>query len=170
MLMIGAALLLGTQALYAQTCNGSITATAPDSRYTDHGNGTVTDNQTGLMWKQCSEGLTTTSTPCDTDSVASYSWQDALTQAQTVNSSGFAGYNDWRLPNRNELASLVERRCYRPAINATLFPATRGSYYWSSSPYADNSGNAWGVHFYHGYVNSSGKGDAFYVRLVRGGQ
>lgn len=32
------------------------TATAPDSRYTDNGDGTVTDLATGLIWKQCAEG------------------------------------------------------------------------------------------------------------------
>lgn len=173
-LMIGAALLLGTQALYAQTCNSSVTSSAPDSRYTDNGDGTVTDKQTGLMWKQCSEGLATTSTPCDTGSAATYSWQGALTQAQTVNSAGFAGYNDWRLPNIKELSSLVEEACYSPAINSVRFPETMFvDYfgYWSSSPYVGSRGNGtWLYNFNGGSAYFVIRTASHYTRLVRGGQ
>jgi hypothetical protein len=166
-----ATLLLGAQPLLAQVCNSSVTATAPDSRYTDNGDGTVTDSQTGLMWRQCSEGQSTTGTACDTGSAATYTWQGALAQAQSVNNTGgFATYSDWRLPNRNELASLVENSCYDPAINMTTFPNTVASYYWSASPLASSSGYAWGVVFGGGYVGGYGKGLAMYVRLVRGGQ
>lgn len=174
-LVTGVALLLSVQALYAQTCNGSVITTAPDSRYTGNGDGTVTDNQTGLMWIQCSEGLSSTSTVCDTGSAATYTWQDALTQAQTVNSSGFAGHSDWRLPNRNELASLVERSCHSPAINATFFPATASLSYWSSSPDAYNpittsSAYAWRVGFGLGDIGIDYKDSIYCVRLVRDGQ
>lgn len=170
-LMIAAALLLGSQHLYAaQTCNSSITPTAPDSRYTDNSDGTVTDNRTGLMWKQCSEGQSTTTTPCDTGSVTTYTWQEALTQAQTVNSAAFAGHNDWRLPNLKELNSLVEMACYTPAINENHFPNTAASSYWSSSPDAYYSSRAWYVYFYGGSDGNLSKGSPYYVRLVRGGQ
>lgn len=167
-----ATLLLGAQSLMAalgtQVCNSSVTATAPDSRYVDHGDGTVTDNVTGLMWKQCSEGLSTTTAACDTGS-ATYTWQGALAQAQSVNSADFASYADWRLPNRNELASLVENSCYSLAINMTTFPNTRVDY-WSASPDASYSDSAWRVSFFDGGVSSNVKSNAFYVRLVRGGQ
>ena len=49
----------------SQTCDPDKPITRPDSRYTDNGNGTVTDLVTGLMWKQCSEGFGTIHTPCD---------------------------------------------------------------------------------------------------------
>jgi hypothetical protein len=163
-------LLLSTQPLLAQTCNGSVTATAPNSRYTDNGDSTVTDSQTGLMWKQCSEGQGTTTTACDTGSTATYTWQGALQQAQTINGTGFAGYADWRLPNRNELASLIERSCYSPSINITVFPNTAASDYWSASPDASYSNSAWLVHFFSGHVRYYGKVNASNVRLVRGGQ
>ncbi len=154
-------------------CNPNVTPTAPDSRYTDNGDGTVTDKATGLMWKQCSEGQSTTNSACDTGALATYTWQGALQQAEALNSGGgFAGYTDWRLPNRNELASLVERQCWSPAINTNLFPGTGWfSAYWSSSPSASSSGSAWFVNFYDGEVLSYYKSSARYVvRLVRGGQ
>jgi len=106
-------------------CKSTVTQTAPDSRYTDNNDGTVTDLITGLMWKQCSEGQSTASTSCDTGLAATYTWQLALQQAETINSGGgFASYTDWRLPNRNELLSLVEFKCHSPAINTTFFPNT----------------------------------------------
>ena len=54
-------LLLFPSILQAQTIEGYIDNEWPDSRYTDHGNGTVTDTKTGLSWKQCSEGQTASS-------------------------------------------------------------------------------------------------------------
>jgi hypothetical protein len=140
------ALLIGLLALFplvgnAQTCQtASIPATTPTSQLTDNGNGTVTDTKTGLMWKQCSEGLT--GADCATGSAEIYTWQAALAQAQTVNTSGgFAGHTDWRLPNVKELRSITEKQCYYPAINLTRFPNIgiyRFGYwsgmYWSASP------------------------------------
>ena len=173
-LLIGTALLFGVPTLHAQTCNDSATKTAPDSRYTDNGNGTVTDNQTGLMWKQCSEGLSNSDNAvpaCDTGSAITYTWQGALSHAQTVNSASFAGHSDWRLPNVKELSSLVEMACYWPAINVNRFPNTLSSGYWSSSPVADRSASAWNVHFSVGSGGGNLKaGGHYYVRLVRGGQ
>ncbi|HHI94556.1 MAG TPA: DUF1566 domain-containing protein [Gammaproteobacteria bacterium] len=163
---LGLALPLESLAL----CNTDLTAMAPDSRYTDNGDGTVTDKQTGLTWKQCSEGLSSSSTACDTGTAAKYTWQQALQQVETLNNSGgFASYTDWRLPNRNELASLVERQCYLPAINENLFPNTSSSYYWSSTPRADSAAEVWGVYFHYGIVFVGNKSNADNVRLVRGG-
>jgi hypothetical protein len=125
----------------------------------------VTDLSTGLIWKQRAEGLS--GAGCGTGSVSALTWQQALQHAEAA---VFAGRSDWRLPNKNELLSLVERRCWGPAINANLFPNTPGSWFWSSSPYANHSGYAWFVAFGHGYVYYSYKIYAIYVRLVRGGQ
>ena len=149
----------------AQTCRDDIKATAPDSRFTDNGNGTVTDRATGLIWKQCAEGLS--GAGCATGSVEAFTWQAALQRAADAD---FAGSSLWRLPNKNELASLIERRCYDPAINARFFPNTPSSWFWSSSPHAGDSSRAWYVDFYGGFVDNYGKDDAGYVRLVRGGQ
>ena len=117
-------------------CNDRVDRLAPDSRYVDNGDNTVTDRQTGLMWRQCVEGLTSTASPCDTGAVTLMTWSGALLAVNASNNGGgFAGFTDWRLPNIKELGSLVEYGCFYPAINETLFPGTPATeYYWSSTP------------------------------------
>lgn len=82
----------------------------------------------------------------------------------------FAGHTDWRLPNKNELASLVEQHCHGPAIDTRYFPNTPGGWFWSSSPYAGGPGYAWFVGFGYGGVGNDFKVSAYHVRLVRAGQ
>ena len=155
--------------LAAQTCKpDSIPASTPDAQLVDNGDGTIADTKTGLVWKKCPEGLS--GAHCDSGSALTFTWQEALEQPGVVNSSGFAGYTDWRLPNNKELTSIVEEQCYDPAINVNRFPGTSSSYFWSGSPYAASSGNAWGVGFYNGYSNDVDRSNSFRVRLVRGGQ
>ena len=153
---------LGMATASAQTCRNDIRATAPDSRFKDNGNGTVTDLATGLIWKQCAEGLS--GAGCATGSPTTFNWQKALQQAANAN---FAGSSLWRLPNKNELASLIERRCVDPTINTRFFPNTPSNWFWSSSP-ANQSNVAWFVDFNHGGIARASS--ARYARLVRGGQ
>lgn len=149
----------------AQTCRNNIRATAPDSRFSDNGNGTVTDLATGLTWKQCAEGLS--GAGCTSGSSLDFTWPQALQHAANAE---FAGSSLWRLPNKSELVSLIERRCYEPAINARFFPNTPPSWFWSSSPYADFSHYAWYVDFIYGAGIGTDIYDTKYVRLVRDGQ
>jgi len=150
----------------AQIINEYIPDDTPDSRYTLHNDGTVTDSWTGLMWQRCSLGQTWDGSTC-TGSASTYTWQEALQQG---NSNSFAGYSDWRLPNRKELRSIVAYDRYNPAINTTVFPNTPSSSYWSSSPYAGSSYYAWLVYFYGGYDYGYYRYGNCCVRLVRGGQ
>jgi hypothetical protein len=145
--------------------NAGISITKPDSQYTDYGDGTVTDKQTGLMWQKCTLGLTGTS--CASGATLGLSWQAALASA---NNNTDNDYSDWRVPNKNELESLVEDACYNPAINETVFPVTASSHYWSSSPYTDINYLAWYVDFGNGGVYNNNKNNTYYVRLVRGSQ
>lgn len=62
------------------------------NQFTDNGDGTVTDQATGLMWQQADNG-------------EGLLWQDALSYAEGLD---FAGYTDWRLPNAKELQSLLD--------------------------------------------------------------
>ena len=154
--------------VFAQACKtASIPATTPTNRFTVNNNGTVSDTQTGLMWKTCSEGQN--GTDCSGGSAATYTWQLALQQAQTINNGGgFAGYSDWRVPNVKELVSITEKQCTEPAINLTVFPNTPSVWFWSSSPNASLSFHAWLVDFGGGYSFNFVKGSGSYVRLVRG--
>ena len=162
-------LLWVTSAFAAQICNTtSITASTPTADFIDNGDGTVTHTKTGLMWKQCIEGLS--GAGCVTGTATTFTWQGALQAAQALNvAGGFAGHTDWRVPNQKELNSIVEHQCVTPAINATIFPATVSGWYWSASPFVVVATNAWGVDFNNGGDNFNNKSANGYVRLVRGG-
>jgi Protein of unknown function (DUF1566) len=145
-------------------CRTDIKTDTPDSRFVVNSNGTVTDNKTRLMWKRCPEGLS--GVTCSVGTPQTMTWKAAL---DISSASGFAGFDDWRLPNIKELESIVERRCYNPSINETSFPNTPPNDFWSSSVLVDSS-HAWSVTFYEGFNNFSYKPDNAYVRLVRSGQ
>ena len=153
---------------HAQTCNANMPITTPDSQLTDNGNGTITDTKTGLMWKKCVEGVT--GNLCDTGAAAAFTWQTALQQPGVVNGSGFATYQDWRLPNIKELTSIVEEQCYGPSINLNRFPNTPVSVVWSGSPDANYSDYAWFVNFHDGYSYYYNRNVSVQMRLVRSGQ
>jgi hypothetical protein len=157
-----------TNVFSQQTIKNYIDNQWQDSRYTKHytseNEGTVTDTKTGLMWKQCPEGLSGKS--CSGTAVKS-SYEKAILIARLTD---FADYQDWRLPNMKELASLVAHDRYRPAINSTFFPNTPDSDFWSSSPYAYYAGYAWMLDFGDGYDSYSSRNYDRYVRLVRGGE
>ncbi|EKK9985905.1 DUF1566 domain-containing protein [Vibrio vulnificus] len=146
--------------------NTAITATTPNTDFSDNGDGTVTHHTTGIIWQRCSLGQSWDGTDC-TGEATTYTWEEALLAAAQ---STLGGFSDWHLPNKNELASIVEYRCYAPAINGQAFPNTPSNFYWSSSPYAYYSDSAWLVYFYDGSVSNSVKHSNYHVRLVRAGK
>ena len=156
----------------AQTCRTEteVPSTTPASRFLKHGNGTVTDTVSGLMWAQCAEGLS--GSACTVGMATTLTWEAALIRARD---SGLAGYTDWRLPNIKELSSIVEERCGIPAINLAVFPApdpsTLTGSFWSASGVASSPQFAWSVRFLDGFTAASIR-DFHYerVRLVRSGQ
>ncbi len=125
--------------------------------FTDNGDGTVTDNLTGLMW---AENANLDGTKVFTD---------ALTYC---NDLSLGGYDDWRLPNINELRSLFDPglsdKPYLP--DGHPFTGVQSGAYWSSTTLAYSTDNAWDVYLYFGSVRTSGKTYSFYVWPVRGGQ
>ncbi len=128
--------------------------------YTDHGDGTITDNVTGLMWPKdgtglgCFNGQTTT-------------WEDAIDYCESLT---LAGYTDWRLPNVRELLSLANYGTTGPCIDISVFTNTIVGYHWTSTP-CDNGSYAWSVHFYDGDLYAWHKTiHSLYLRAVRGGQ
>ncbi len=155
----------------AQTCHDtSIPESTPNNQLLDNGNGTVSDNKTGLMWKKCVEGVS--GNKCNAGSANTFTWEQARKHPGRINNlGGFAGHDNWRLPNIEELISIVEKRCYNPSININRFPGS-SSDVWSGSPYTSNSSSAWFVSFHNGtpYNYNRFAGFTFQVRLVRDGQ
>jgi hypothetical protein len=166
-LLIAAVLLAASFPVEAsQTCHSYWPKpSTPINRFTENGDGTVTDTVTKLTWKRCSEGLSGDS--CEKGEPLIFTWQEALKAAAE---SRYTGRNDWRLPDIKELNSIIERQCTMPAINEIVFPATPTMSFWSSSPYAGNPAFAWNVYFPYGISDGNSKGYRFFVRLVRSAQ
>ena len=88
----------------------------------------------------------------------------------SVNTEGLCGAMDWRLPEKEELRSLVDYGSYLPAIDTDYFPNTQPAIYWSITPVSSNYILAWNTYFNYGDVYYSFKSGASFVRLVRGGK
>jgi hypothetical protein len=117
------------------------------SRFTDHGDGTVTDNLTGLMWFK------------DANASGNLSWSAALTSAENCT---YAGYDDWRLPNNFEFFTLIDFGQSNPPLPSghpfTNLPGTNSDYTWSSNTYLGDTGHAF---FY--YLNAYGDATSWWL-------
>ncbi len=141
--------------------------------YKDNGNGTVTDNTTGLMWQK-------------NENPSFYNWYQASgkyhatynpTSQKVCGSLSVGSYSDWRLPSKKELLTVLDPAIPSPGptIDAAYFPGAYASFYWSSTIAARNRDNAWAVDFLDGTAASGDKGsfngnDGLHVRCVRGSQ
>jgi hypothetical protein len=143
----------------------------PNTRFTAVSNGTgtvITDNLTGLIWQQ--DGSTPTVGLCTGGSM---NWQDAIDYAACLNANSYLGHSDWRLPNVNELLSLVNYGVQNPAswLDSQGFANTQPMAYWSSTTYAPDTTSALVVGVYgigiESYYNKTSTG-YIYVRCVRG--
>lgn len=144
-----------------QVCASGRPLVAPDSRYTDNGDGTITDNQTTLMWKQCSEGQTEAT--C-VGAARRMTWPEAIATSADAN---FAGFDDWRLPKADELKGLIESACSNPAINERYFANTYAGGYWTSSKFEGDDDYIRYVEFQSGKSSYNGESTYYAVRLVR---
>jgi len=132
-------------------------------RFTDNGDGTITDNRTGLMWTK--DAGTPTVGSC---SGGIKNWQEALDYIACLNSINHLGYSDWKLPGVKELISLVDYSRFGPPLPLSHpFLNVQPHYYWSSSSYAYSTGYAWIVSMWNGYVSLDGKTSNYYVWPVR---
>ena len=158
-----------------------------DARYTDNTDGTVTDEYTGLMWMKCAYDSTVAfwdqtsqdsadsgSDDCTafdyvsnnssytvTNTEGAVTYDKAFEQVALANAgnNNVGGHTDWRLPNVQELYSLLDHSAGDTAnnlvgsINATMFPnfrdgsGTSMSSFWSSTPDASGDGKAYYVNF-----------------------
>jgi Protein of unknown function (DUF1566)/Repeat of unknown function (DUF5648) len=148
-----------------------VRGTTVSSQYIISANGQeVTDSQTGLIWRRCSEGQTWSGSAC-TGFASSYTHEAALAQttAQTL-----ATNVAWRLPNFKELSSIANRANANPSIDTSAFPSTPSARFWSSTPYTTGTPEI-SDPYYAKYVDfSNGTGYGAYrrsfmhnIRLVR---
>jgi hypothetical protein len=158
--------------------DGDIRAGAPLA-YSDNGDGTVTDLNTKLAWEKKSDNGDIH------DKDAHYTWGDAFAvHVDALNTASFAGHNDWRVPNRKELVSLLDfersllaidpvfdNGCV-PGCSVLTCSCTPGALVWSSTTYVASPGQVWTVDFVahsSAQVSATVKSGLFGVRAVRGG-
>lgn len=119
----------------------------PDSDFEDAGD-YVKDTKTGLAWAK--------------ESLEPMNWTEALTACTT---KGYGGLQDWRLPTRAALLSLVDFTKKEPAAASKPgWPAV--PYFWSTVPQVA-SGSAWVVVFYVGFSVGDNTAYPYGVRCVR---
>jgi len=128
----------------------------PSLGFTDHEDGTVTDNLTGLMWTKSANIW------------GSANWNTAI---DNCNGYSLATYSDWRLPNRRELESLLDLGGYGNALRGgSPFTDLQGGYYWTSTTFKGNTDNAHAVDMNDTSTSMRDKTDTSPVWPVRGGQ
>ncbi len=121
----------------------------PSPRFDDNGDGTMTDKLTGLIW------------PKDANNRFRMTWNEAVLYVVKLNRENYLGKNDWRLPNINELESLINAE--EDSVDAWLngqecgFTNVFMDYYWSSTYGAGGSRAAWIVDMGYGYAFSTYK-------------
>jgi hypothetical protein len=95
---------------------------------------------------------------------------DTTAFVAAVNAQGLCGYNDWRMPSRDELGSISDPRKGEnpPTINLRYFPLTQSGEYWSGNDYQFQWNTAWLWNFGNGLDRVEWKHSPRYVRLVRG--
>ena len=95
---------------------------------------------------------------------------DTWAMVQAVNQEGLCGHRDWRMPLRDELASISDPRKLQtpPTINLQYFPHTQQDEYWSGNDYHFQYDSAWVWSFRYGQDRVDWKKSPKFVRLVRG--
>jgi hypothetical protein len=144
----------------------------PTPRFTDNNNGTIDDNLTGLTWLKKTDCFTT---------VDNQTWAAALTSANSLK-SGSCGLTDnsvagdWRVPNINELRSLIDIEHFGPALPIDVPGAPDASpftgYYYRSTIWSSTSYNdprfAWTLDIQSGSQSTSNKTSTGKIWLVKG--
>ena len=130
---------------------------------------TVEDKRTGLIWMR------------DAD-LGRLDWVGASNLVESLNIKEYAGFNDWRLPTRDELDTLLSyaiRANYSGGVDASSpyklfnklgFNDTQNYWYWTSTPYYDNTTYVWVISMYDGTVRGENKDSTPNVWPVRGGK
>ncbi len=121
------------------------------SEYVDNGDGTVTDQASGLIWQQPHEHEQRT-------------WKQAVNYCNNLT---LGDSNNWRLPAVDELESLINKDRFAPSIDTHYFNDTISAYFWSTSSDEAESDHVWIVGFNSGHVSTEHKELRNYARCVR---
>ena len=113
----------------------------------------VVDREQNLMWQ-------------DNNEVANleHTWQSAVEYCHNLS---LGGYTDWKLPNYEELLSIVDYKRYDPAIVKTFTYVNTSNNYWTETKHIEQLSSAWIVYFYNGYTYIDDMKTENYVRCVR---
>ena len=132
---------------------GSLTLSLQAEFLRDNTNEIVLDTKTNLMWQDNEAAKTNYQT-----------WETAISYCEDLM---LASHSDWRLPNINELETIVDDTRYNPA-NKKEFMNVNSNYYWSSTTNLNDATFASSIYFYDGFLDSGeDKGVPIYVRCVR---
>ncbi len=144
----------GTRKFHVRCVRGAAapSAASPNHHFTNNGNGTITDADTGLVWQQA-------------EIVSRTNWEGAL---QYASSLSLGGQTDWRLPNIKELQSINDETLVAPSVDTTYFPGVTSSRYWSSTTSHNSTNEAWYLDCQYGVTSYADKTTNLLVRCVRG--
>jgi hypothetical protein len=117
----------GTKRFHVRAVRDKTPPLSLPSHFTDNQNGTITDNNTQLMWQK-------------NPFADSITWENALHYADTLSVGGFT---DWRLPNIKELHSINDETRVNPSVSPTFFPTIGLKKYWSSTSLPNQITKAW---------------------------
>jgi len=150
----------------------------PIPRFLDNGDGTVTDNLTGLMWLKNANCIATSYPGFDIDGTTgdgAVTWQHALDFVAGINNGTYlncgAGHTDWRLPNINELESLFNASGGGTSAWLNYFQGinnVQNYYYWSSTTRAGTPDAAWVFEMWLDFLGFIGKTNPVFAWPVRG--
>ena len=141
-----------------------ITPTYAANRFTPSADGQeVADATTGLIWRRCVEGMEWNGSSCKMKPLKFKLAAARERAADADNKTGKA----WRIPNKDELTSIVVKTKSIPKIDLSAFPNSPSAVFWALRPEADDNLNAWLVNFNTGSVLGNSGQNKFMLRLVR---
>ncbi|MBN2725729.1 MAG: DUF1566 domain-containing protein [Deltaproteobacteria bacterium] len=181
----------GSQCAFTDYCGqdaqyGWDTQNTPDLRFNiDSDGAVVVDKITDYFWQKCSAGQSEVECLGQAETM---NWYQALDYCATLTAGG---YQDWRLPDRYEIQSIVDYSRQSPVFDEVIFINSPSKFheiyemwwsecYWSVTDYSGDSDVAWALlsnsgdisegsgYEYHLNDKLSSDWDGCYVRCIRG--